>query len=482
VTLRPVQRAQVVVVGSGPGGAVTACLLAEAGKDVLILEEGDFIPQESCRPFSVEEMGQKYRNGGLTVALGKTKVPYVEGCCVGGGSEINSGLYHRTPPDILERWRREFLVEGLLEEEMLPFFEANERDLGVTLMPGPASPASLKLHAGATLMGWRSQEVPRWFTYDAAGVGRRNSMTKLFIPRALKAGARLMPGTRVMNLRREGVGWRLQATGRNRKERIDLRADAVFVAGGAVQTPALLRRSGLAPRAGRSFSLHPTVKVAAEFSEEVNSVSAGVPVHQVKEFAPHYSFGGSVSSLPFLSLVMADHADHLPRLGKVWRQMAIYYCMVSGHMGGSVRPLPFFDDPLVQYAVSDADMASLAEGLKNLCLLLFAAGARMLYPSVPGLGPFGKREDLAMIPQRLPAGLANLMSLHLFSSCPMGENLDLCVVDSFGRVHGQDGLYVADASLLCSSPGVNPQGSIMAVVRRNAMEYLERDKRKICAN
>ena len=90
-------RAEIVVIGSGPGGAITACLLAEAGRDVLLVEEGANLPLTSCEPFSMEEMVQKYRNGGQTVALGKNTISYVEGRCVGGGSEINSGLYHRTP-------------------------------------------------------------------------------------------------------------------------------------------------------------------------------------------------------------------------------------------------------------------------------------------------------------------------------------------------------------------------------------------------
>ena len=116
-------RAEIVVVGSGPGGAITACLLAEAGRDVLLVEEGNFYPQNSCEQFSKGEMLQKYRNGGQTVAFGKNKIGYVEGRCVGGGSEINSALYHRTPPEILERWRKEFQVEALSEKEMQPHFE-----------------------------------------------------------------------------------------------------------------------------------------------------------------------------------------------------------------------------------------------------------------------------------------------------------------------------------------------------------------------
>ena len=95
---QPPFRCEVAIIGSGPGGAITACLLAEAGRDVLLIEEGPYLPLDSCLPFSREEMVLKYRNGGLTAALGRVKVQYVEGRCVCGGSEINSGLYHRTPP------------------------------------------------------------------------------------------------------------------------------------------------------------------------------------------------------------------------------------------------------------------------------------------------------------------------------------------------------------------------------------------------
>src|SRR5213593_2757163 len=175
-------RSRIAVIGSGPGGAITACLLAEAGRDVLLLEEGPFLQLESCRPFSRDEMVQKYRSGGVTVAMGSPKVAYVEGRCVGGGSEINSGLYHRTPPEILDGWRREFAVQGLDPVDLEPHFQANEEELSVSTMPGPPPAASIKLHQGATALGWKSIEVPRWYRYDGAPGGARQSMTKTFIP------------------------------------------------------------------------------------------------------------------------------------------------------------------------------------------------------------------------------------------------------------------------------------------------------------
>ncbi|MFM7129443.1 MAG: GMC oxidoreductase, partial [bacterium] len=98
-------------------------------------------------------------------------------------------------------------------------------------------------------------------------------------------------------------------------------------------------------------------------------------------------------------------------------------------------------------------------------------------PSIAGAPALKSPGDLSMIPAMLSGSLTNLMTIHLFGSCPMGEEKPRCVANSFGAVHDVDGLYLADASLLCTAPGVNPQGSIMAVVRRNAVEWLDRQGR-----
>lgn len=464
-----------VVIGSGPGGAITACLLAEAGRNVLLIEEGDYLSLESCTPFSRMEMVQKYRNGGQTIAMGKNKVAYVEGRCVGGGSEINSGLYHRTPPDILETWRREFNVDGLADEELRPHFEACEKDVSVSLLPGAAPAASLKLHEGATRLGWKSMEVPRWFRYtpgmkDAAS-GKRQSMTETYVPRLLKAGGQLLPRTRVERLRQDGHKWTITA-GHAVTGAIRITTERIFVCAGAVQTPALLRRSGVTRNIGNSLRLHPTVKVVARFPEAVNSAQMGVPVHQVKEFAPRFSFGCSISTPPYLALALLDHPGQAREVAHVWPHMATYYAMITGQGRGSVRALPRFRDPLVRFNLTEPDRRDLGEGLRKLCAALFEGGATHLYPAVTGSPALLSRDELGRLPNALPSGMGNLMTIHLFSSCPMGENQTKCATDSFGRVHGFKNLFVNDASLLCTAPGVNPQGSIMAIARRNTLRFL----------
>lgn len=465
---------EVAVIGSGPGGSITACLLAEAGRDVLLIEEGPLAPLESAAAFSIHEVEQKYRHGGISVALGRTKIAYVEGRCVGGGSEINSGLYHRTSSDVLENWRRGFGVEALAESDLRPHFEACERDLSVSTMPpGTLPAASLKLHDGATRLGWKSVEVPRWFRYDppsAGAQGSRQSMTRTYLPRFLAAGGRLLPDTRITSLRRSGKTWELRAT----RARGDVRiaAETVFICGGAIQTPALLRRSGITHRVGDGLQVHPTAKLVARFPDVVNAAAMGVPVHQVKEFAPRLSFGCSISAPPHLAVGLLDHRDAARSVATDWPHLATYYAMITSEGGGSVRNVPGRRDPLVRYRLTPNDRRELADGLRRLARAMFEAGATQVYPALPGTQPWLNAADAERSPREFPAGASGLMTIHLFSSCPMGEQRDRCVADSFGRVHGVRGLHLADASLLCTAPGVNPQGTIMALARRNALHFL----------
>jgi choline dehydrogenase-like flavoprotein len=467
-------RCEVAVIGSGPGGSITACLLAEAGRDVFLLEEGSFQAPGSCVPFSLDEMIEKYRNSGQTVALGKSKIAYVEGRCVGGGSEINSGLYHRTPPEILELWRAQFRVDALTETELLPHYAANEKDLSVSLLPGIAPAASLKLHEGATRLGWKSLEVPRWVSYknSSENSGTRQSMSRSFIPRFLNAGGRLLPSTRVLRLGKDGGKWTLHA--RHSQERtLKIEAETLFVCAGAIQTPALLRRSGITRNVGNSLQLHPTIKVAARFEESVNATDMGVPVHQVKEFAPRLTFGCSVSTPPYLALSLLDHPKSSRALDE-WPKLANYYAMIAGEGRGTVRVVPGFRDALVRYRLTENDRRALAEGMSKLSALLFEAGAKMIWPVMAKTESLRHADDIKNLPTVLPHDSSGLMTIHLFSSCPMGEDQSKCAVDSFGQVHGFKNLFVADASILCSAPGVNPQGTLMALTRRNVMRFLKR--------
>ncbi|HEY6760220.1 MAG TPA: GMC family oxidoreductase N-terminal domain-containing protein [Baekduia sp.] len=463
-------RAQHLVVGSGAGGALTAARLAEAGQDVLVLEEGAWVDPDGVEMFSLEQMALQYRHAGVSPALGVPPVTYAEGCCVGGGTEVNSGLYHLAGEELVARWRAGWQVDGLTVDELERFSEEPRAALGVQPLPGPAPAASNVLRRGADALGWSALEVPRWYRYEgAAHTPVKQSMTRTYIPRAAAAGARVVPGvrvTRVVQRRGRAVGaLAVGAAG----ERIRVDAEQVWVCGGAIATAALLQRSGVR-RAGRTLSMHPTVKAVARFAEPLGAAE-DVPVHQVKEFGADLSFGGSASRPGYLALALADDWATGRALMREPDRMAVYYAAIRPSGGGVVKALPGVRDPFVGFRLSRRDLRLLASGLARLAHLLLAAGAESVHPALPGGRPLRRAGDVAQLPAVLRRD-AKLMTVHLFSSAPLGEDRAKCVTDSYGRVHGVDALRVNDASLLPSAPGINPQGTIMALAARNVAEHL----------
>jgi choline dehydrogenase-like flavoprotein len=468
-------KADVAVIGSGPGGAVAALRCAEAGLKVIMIEEGQHRMLDSAPHFSRDEILQKYRNAGIEVALSKTKLSFVEGRCVGGGSEINRGLYHRTPDYVLEDWSRKYGVAGLTVETLGPHFEACEKIALVEYLPGKAPWISTKLQEGGQALGWNAIEAPRLFHYASGrNGGRKQSMTETFVPRFLKAGGRLLPDMRARKVLRAGKSWTIQAVHGSvsaKQQATEIRAERVFVACGAVQTPALLRRSGIRSNVGNTLRFHPMIKLVAEFDDEVNLPGDLDPVHQIKEFEPRFSMGCSISKPEILGLALANHSGHFRHVAENWKRMGIYYVQTGGGIA-SVRNLPGFNDPLIRINFSNEDLRTFAEGMKRLAEALFAAGARRIFPSVPGLPILKNVDQLRTLPELFTGGDGSLTSVHVFSSCPMGENAALTATDSYGRVHGTDGLYISDASLLCEPTVVNPQGTVMAVCHRNVMHAL----------
>ena len=456
---------RVAVIGSGPGGALTAALLAEAGHQVEIFEEGG--PAPEVAPYTCGEIEHKYRCGGITAALGRPKVTYVEGRTIGGGSEINSGLYHRLPQETLEHWRKEYQLQ-IENQELQNCFELNERELQVRISKNPADiPAiSRKLQLGADRLGWQHIEVPRWYH---PGDGARHSMSEVYIPRALRHGGRLRSRHHVQRLRQNRGRWEVQ--GLSQEGAFMAHADSVILACGAIQTSWLLRRSGWRSPVGRGIHLHPTLKVVAEFSEDINQLNDGVSPHQIKKFSPRLSLGCSISRPQFLALGMLDHRDRLAHVVKNYTRHAVYYVMLNGHSHGRVyAPL---SQPLFSYDLSLSDGEELFRGLQHLSRALYAAGAVCLYPSI-SQAPMLSAGDLQFFTQynRQIHQRLQVSTFHLMGGCALGENSALCGADSQGRVRGAENLWVNDGSMLCTSLGVNPQGSIMALARRNAHAFL----------
>ena len=296
-------------------------------------------------------------------------------------------------------------------------------------------------------------------------------MTETMVPRAVAAGCRLMPGTRAMKLIIK-AGVATAAVCRQGSKRVTIRFKRVILCAGAVQTPLLLRRSGVRDRIGVSLRLHPMIRLAARFREEINDPEWGVPVQQVEEFKPDLTLGCSHSSLPHISMWLGSGVLGQQRLLEEWRHLAVFYVAAVGTGTGRIRNLPLVNEPLIQYPLQDADFSLMGEGLYRLGELLLTAGATEVFSPVEGAPSMSRLSEFTDIRLSLPHDKISVSTIHLFSSCPMGEDKRRCAVDSFGRLHGYKNVHLHDASILPTSPGVNPQGTIMAIARRNTARLL----------
>lgn len=466
-----------LVIGSGPGGAVMADELQNGGKQVLIVEEGKAFNQLNLKPYSLSEMIALYRHGGITTAFGKPSINYVEGRCLGGGSEVNSGMYFRTPANIIRLWKESYQITDFSEELLEPHFADCEKRINVCYLPGKHPLNSLKLLEGSNDLGWECKEIPRWYKYSDKPnptpiEGVRQSMSETYLSSFKDKGGEIMTGIKISVIKKTSQSWTAIGHRIIDDTPIEIRANRIIISAGAIQTPVLLRRSGYKNNVGNSLKVHSTAKVIAQFKEEINNELTGIPGHQIREFAPNQSFGCAVSSPAYLRVGLLDNPDFNEEIEDIWRHMASYYIMISGGIG-SIRSYPLLRDPVVCYKLDQTNLVNLALGIKRLSQVMFRAGAQKVYPSIKGFNGLTDESELHKIPNIVDRSTVNLMTIHMMGSCPMGEDQSKTAVDSYGQVHGAPGLYVSDASLIGSIIGVNPQGTVMALSRRNAHHILK---------
>ncbi len=477
--------AEVVVVGTGAGGAVVGKELADRGFAVVFLEEGEHHRRDAFNGSSINAHQRFFR---FAMSLGNAAIPIFIGRLVGGSTAINTGTCFRTPPWVLERWCEELSTDEFEPGKMAAWFEQVER----TLQVAPAErriigPIADVMARGCDALGWAHGPAMR-NAPDCDGSGfcdfgcptdARRGTHLSYIPPALERGAVLLTGARadrVMLEQGRAVGVEaVSKTGR----RLRVRAPTVVLAGGAIPTPLFLLGQGLANRSGqvgRNLSVHPSGGLLALYDDEIRGWAHAPQGYVSEQFLkdgilvlaaqPGFNTAGIV--FPFSGrrlMETLDQFDHVAGFGVLVRDAS-----ANGRVWRDVGGVP-----AISYNVGGEDLERMHRGLVHTGEMALAGGARKIFPVVLGMGPLEGRAGLETLRRtRLAAKDVAWTSYHPLGSCKMGRDPRTSVVGLDHQCHDVPGLYVVDGSTVPGPLGVNPQITIMGMATRAAAKIAER--------
>lgn len=482
------ERCDVVVVGSGPGGAVVAKQLAEAGKSVVLVEEGQPYGVRDFKPDAGEAMIRMLREGGMRSTRGNVFMPTMQAICLGGGSLVNSAISVRPPPWVFDSWAETYGVDLLAGGTLDSHFAEVESFLGVIPTPDAVlGERNLAFKRGCDALGYSSEPCPR----NAPGckgsaecfTGCRNagktSTDISYVPAAIRAGARVYTSFRVDRVlhqgrRATGVAGKIVRPGKQDDVYdFEIQARFVVLAAGCMASPVILQRSGIGNEsgmAGKHLKAHPGVAVLAVFPHRVDPWRGATQGYQSLYFLREgIKLEVLWSPPPIIATRFPGFGVEFKDQLATFERSAPFDVISDGYDSeGTVIGRPFGHDPDIHYTLGEGDVKKLHKGLCILSDIAFAAGAEAVLPGLHGADPVLKsKADVDKLRKyKMNAQDPVVAGNHVFGTTRMGSDPKTSVVDVDGRCHGTDNLYVADSGIIPASTAVNPMLTIMALANR----------------
>ncbi len=479
----------VVVVGSGAGGGVTAAVLAQAGLDVVVVEAGGYFSEEDFDGAELDGYVRLYLGGG-GVPTPDQSMGLLAGFCLGGGTTVNYTWCFRPPDHVREDWRDRFGLEDWMGEDFDNSLDAVWDRLRVNSENSRPSLRDERFREGLAKLGWDSQVMQRnavGCREDICGqchygcpIGAKQSTMVTWLQDAYDAGARIVVNAPVEKVLIEaGEARGVEATTAD-GHRLTVRARAVAAAAGAINTPALLVRSGLDnPNVGKNLMIHPVLLVWAMFEQEVlpwTGVFGSTFCDEFLDMGEGYGVKYMHASAHPSDLAVfapwrgaSEHAELMQSLRYTGGFGALQRARDAGEVvvGKDGLPTPV-------WSLSDFDRDVMRKGLDGMSQVLEAGGARRIYTSHAGWISYepgnGGREEMLRAADDYGWGPAQvtLGSFHLMGTAHMGADRQTTVCDPTGEAWNAKNLFVVDGAVLPTALGVNPMITIEAAAHRIA--------------
>jgi len=482
---QPLFDADVIVVGTGSGGATTARYLARGGFKVLMVDSGPFLTAQDFN--GSDNLYLKLYKNGLLHSTHDGDINLLQGECVGGSATINWTSSFRLPSNVLDYWQAHFGLTGLHYTELASAFNEMEALTGVAPWTAPPNENNAMLAAGAKKLGWHFGAVPRnvkgCWDLGFCGLGcptnAKQSPLVTSVPDVLAHGGALLYNAPVVRVLHDGN----RAHGVVLKNGLALKARHLVLAAGAINTPGLLLSSGLQPQmpnVGRRTFLHPSCFSLARFHQDINPFyGAPQSVYSDQFLVAPDSYNANrmafkLEAVPLQPVLAAGlFAQHGKALTVDMGQLANTQGMIAllrdgfGDDTGGVVKLDR-QQARLSYPVSERLKASAKQALLEMARCQFAAGAYEVRPAclsaTQWFQSFDKLSHFLSTTSFRQYDLT-LGSAHLMGGCGLGDAAHGAVVDAQGFALGLGQLSIVDASVFPTSLGVNPQLTIMAFSR-----------------
>lgn len=485
-----------VVVGSGAGGGCSAAVLAEAGFDVIVVEKGGYLAERDFDHLEAEAMRDMYLYG-MRLATMDLGVQVIAGSTLGGGTVVNYTTSFKTPPFVLRQWAEESGIDAFISGEIEDSLDQTARRLGVNTDSSAAGKRDEVMEEGLKRLGWHVDALPRavrgctqdeqcGFCGFGCRVGAKQSSMRTYLEDAAAKGARLVTGVDVRRVRISDA----RATGiegtRNGHRVVVNARKGVVVAGGAIESPALLLRSGLGGQVGHNLHLHPGNAAFGVFDDDVRIWEGTLQARYSAEFrGQDDNYGPIFETVPVhpgagaIAVPWAGRKEHRDLMGAFGK---ISFCASLPRDKTAGRVLIGKDgQPRIRYELTADDERRMVDGLINAGKVMEAAGANSIYTihhSPIRYEPNGNGAHERWADQIRARGMTGKVitgfSYHQMSSCRMGVDPSRSAIDPDNRSHEVRDLYVMDASAFPTASGVNPMLSIYGIAHRAATRLASR--------